>query len=130
MEIVTEEYLWYVARARVVSLLVLLVLGCLKWKKVLVSAGMLWTGFMTGVLTVSAVIQLGMKGVLLCLAGLFPHMICYGLAYGVLLLFLYRYPHRQWNGAKTIFVGFLMFLGIVLEAYLNPILLKMIIRMI
>ena len=96
----------------------------------LVGVGMLWTGFLLGVLTVSAVIQLGIKGILLCTVGLFPHMICYGLAYGVLLLFLYRYPHRQWNGAKTIFVGFLMFLGIVLEAYLNPILLKMIIRMI
>lgn len=130
VKIVTEEYMWYVARARVLPLLLLCVLGCLRWKKAIVSVVVLWIGFLMGILTVSSVIQLGIKGILFCLAGLFPHIICYGLAYGMFILHLYCYPTRRWNGAKTIFVVLMMFLGIILETYLSPILIRIMVKMI
>lgn len=127
-EIIAEDYLWYVARLRLIPFLGICILGCLKWKKVMVGTILVWTGFLTGVLTVSAVMQLGIKGVLVCLAGFLPHMIFYGLAYSVLLIFLYRYPQRQWNIQKTIFVIILIFLGIMTETYLNPFLMRSIVR--
>ncbi len=128
MEIVTEEYLWYVVKTRAVPFFVLLLLGCLRWKKTIVSICISWTGFLFGVIIVSAVIQLGIKGILFCLAVGFPHMIFYALAYGMYLLYLYRYPSWHWNGAKTIFVALMMFLGLVLETYLSPIIIKSIVR--
>ena len=126
-EIIPEEYLWYVARIRLTPMLLLFVLSCIKWKKILVSVSLLWTGFLAGVTIVSAVIQLGIKGILFCVAGAFPHMIFYGMTYGIVFAYLYDYPRRQWNGTKTIFMVLLVFLGIVLETYLTPILIKMII---
>ncbi len=128
VEIVAEEYLWYVARARVVPFLLLLLLGCLRWKKTIVSIFISWTGFLFGVVIVSSVIQLGIRGILFCLAGLLPHAIFYILAYGIYLLHLYRYPSQHWNGTKTIFVILMMVLGIVLETYLSPIIIKCIVR--
>lgn len=127
-EIIAEDYLWYVAQLRLVPFLGICILGCLKWKKVLVGTILVWTGFLTGVFTVSAVMQLGIKGILVCLAGLLPHMIFYGVAYSVLLIFLYRYPQRQWNTQKTIFIIILVFLGIMTETYLNPFLMRLVVR--
>lgn len=128
VEIVTEEYLWYVARTRILPLLLLCLLGCLRWKKTLVSICVLWAGFIFGIIIVSSVIQLGIKGILFCVAGMFPHIIFYVLAYGVYLLHLYHYPSRHWNGTKIIFVIFTMFLGIVLETYLSPIIIRSIVQ--
>lgn len=128
VEIVTEEYLWYVARARMAPFLLLCLFGLSRWKKTLVSICIAWAGFLLGIITVSSVIQLGIKGILFCLAGMFPHIIFYVMAYGVYLLHLYHYPSRQWDGTKIVFIALMMFLGIVLETYLNPIIIRSIIR--
>ena len=128
IEIVMEEYLWYVAKARVIPFLVLLLFGCLRWKKTIVSIYISWVGFLFGIIGVSSVLQLGIKGVLFCLTGLFPHMIFYVLAYGMYLLHLYRYPSSHWNSTKTVFVILMMILGIVLETYLSPIIVRSIDR--
>lgn len=126
MEVVTEEYLWYVTQARMIPFIGICVLGCLRWKKIVSVLWVVWTGFLSGIMTVSAIMQLGMKGILLCVAMLIPHMVCYGFAYVMLLLYLFRYPEKQWNMQKTMFVVFMMFLGIILESYVNPILVKLI----
>lgn len=128
INIIVEEYLWYVMQIRVVTFFVICILGCLRWRKIMVSVVVGWTGFLSGVLTVSAVMQLGIKGIFFCLCILFPHTICYGLVYGILLQYLFRYPEKQWNSAKTIFVILTMFLGIILETYINPLIVKMVIR--
>lgn len=127
MEMIMEEYLWYVAQMRVFSLIILCILGCLKWKKILVIVWLSWTGFLGGILMVSAVIQLGIEGLFLCMAGIFPQIICYGLVYGILLLHLYYYPERKWNASKMIFLIITLFMGIILETYISPLLVKWII---
>lgn len=127
-EIVAEKYLGYVLKARVVPLMGLCVLACVRWKKILAGVSVCWTGFLAGVMMVSAVMQLGAKGVLFCMVAMFPHIICYGLAYGILLSYFYRYPKARWNYAKTVFVILVMFIGILLETYLNPLLMKLVIR--
>ncbi len=129
VEIVAEEYLWYVTKARGIPFFLLCMLGCLKWKRALVSACVTWAGFLAGVIVVSSVIQLGIKGILFCLASFFPHMVCYIFAYSVLLLYLYRYPNGKWSSAKTVFVVLMLFLGVVLETYLSPFFIKMVVRM-
>lgn len=129
-DIVAEAYLWYVTKLRVIPLLILCFCKEFRWRKIAVGVGAVWTGFLAGILTVSAVMQLGMKGIFLCIVLMLPHMFFYGLAYGMICVYLYRYPERQWNGAKTIFVILMMFLGLFLETYLNPILVRWVIKII
>lgn len=127
IKMISEEYLWYVFRVRAISFIIVCLLGMLKWKKILVSIFLIWTGFLGGVLMVSAVIQVGIRGILICIAGFMPHMFCYIFAYGMLLVYLYSYPRRQWNMAKTIFVILMLFVGMILETYVNPFFMKWII---
>lgn len=130
MEIVTEDYIWYVMRVRIVPFLGICFLGCTRWKKVLVGGVLGWTGFSGGLLAVSAVMRLGIKGLVVCLVGLFPQACFYILAYAVLLIYLYRYPEGRWNAGKTVFILLDLVIGILLETYVNPVLMKMIIKVI
>ena len=74
-DIVAEEYLWYILRARLVPFCVICILGCMKWKKTVVGLCIGWTGFSGGVVAVSSVISLGMKGILLCIVGMLPQIL-------------------------------------------------------
>lgn len=130
VDIITEKYLWYVAKERILLLALLCVLSCLPWKKLFVSASLLICGFLTGVLTVSAVLQLGIKGILLCFIGILPQGIFYGMAYGMLFTYWFHFPERKWNRVKTIFVILMFMAGIMVETYVNPFLIKLFIRMI
>lgn len=127
-EIIAEDYIRYVLRARLAPILAVSLLGCTKWKKAVVGGTLGWTGFSGGVLAVLAVLHLGMKGLLLCIAGIVPQVFFYVLAYIVLLIYLYHYPKGTWNPAKTVFVTLSLVVGILLETYVNPILMKFIIK--
>lgn len=127
-EIIAEDYIWYVVRARAVPFLAVCFLGCTKWKKVTVGGAISWTGFASGMLAVMAVLRLGMKGLVLCLAGVFPQICVYALAYLVVLFYLYRYPEGRWNTGKTVFVVLAFLTGILLETYVNPVLMKIVIK--
>ncbi len=127
-DIVVEEYWWYILQARVVPFCGVCILGCTKWKKAVVGMWIGWTGFSGGVVAVSAVIALGMKGILLCIAGMFPQIFFYGFAYVILLWYFYTYPNGKWNVKKTTVIGISMAVGMILEVYTNPILIKLVIR--
>lgn len=127
-EIIAEDYIGFVIRVRVIPFLLVCFLGCTKWKKALVGGVLVWTGFTSGMLAVSAVIRLGIKGLVLCMAGIFPQMLFYILAYVVLLLYLYRCPEGRWHIGKTIFIMLSFVIGILLETYVNPILMKIVIK--
>lgn len=126
-EIIEEEYLWYILRARLFPLGLLCVIGCMKWKKALVAGCLVWTGFSGGVIAVSAVISLGIKGILFCAAGMLPQVLFYGFAYVVLLWYFYTYPNGRWNLKKTTVVVVTMAIGIIVEVYVNPLLMKAVI---
>lgn len=125
--LIAEKYVWYVMKSRVTSLIIICILCCMKWKKIFVSLCLLLTGFFTGTFCVAAVLQLGIKGLLLCFAGLFPQMLFYGFLYGILFTHWFYYPERQWNRTKTLFTVVLFVVGILLEVYVNPILVKFVI---
>ncbi len=124
LNIPTEEYLLQILYTRLMPLVLLCIAGRFVWRKVLIVLGMMWTGFLIGVLTVISVISFGIRGILFCLIAFVPHMLFYGLAYGVVIIYYFRYPDRQWNSGKTVFVVLTMFIGMVLESYLTPLLLS------
>lgn len=124
-----KEYLWYVLKARILPMLGMIMLGCLKWKKIITCIVTAWTGFLLGVVMVASMIHMGLKGIVFCLVGMMPHMICYVLAYSVLVLYLFQYPKQRWRVAKSIFIILCMGTGIVLETYLNPVFMRWLIRM-
>ena len=126
--IMIEKYLWYVVKERLLSLIIICILGCLKWKKFFVFFYLLLIGFFLGVFFVASVLQLGIKGILLCFAGLFPQVFCYVITYSILFIYWYRFPIRKWNRAKTVFVTTAFLLGIILEVYVNPIIVKFVIQ--
>ena len=127
-QVVAEKYLWYVVKSRVMILAIVCLLSCIRWKKMLVVSFLLIIGFFGGILTVSATLQLGMKGILLCLAGIFPQGIFYGTMYWILITYWFYYPERQWNRVKILFLTVLFVVGIIVEVYVNPLLVKGIIR--
>ena len=130
MKVIAKEYLWYVVKARLIILAFFCILGCVKWKKVFAIFSVGIIGICFGMLASSAVLQIGVKGIFLCFAGLFPQGIFYGLVYGMLFAYWYGYPQRSWNHTKTVFVVFMFLVGILMETYVNPIIVKGIIRMI
>lgn len=119
-EIIEEEYLWYLFRFRAAPFAGLILAGCTDLKKPAAVLCLLWTGFSAGVLAVAAVLRMGARGMLLCLAGVFPQIFFYIMGYAVILWYFYRYPQAEWNRGKTAFVAVMMAAGLLVEAYINP----------
>lgn len=127
--VIGEKYLWYVIKARTLLLVIICVLACFRWKKLLVILCMSMCGFFAGIMSVTAVIQLGIKGILLCIAGILPQGIFYVMVYSMLFVYWFRYPESRWNKTKLLFVVIMFLAGIILEAYVNPTLVKLVIKM-
>lgn len=126
--LIIEKYLWYVIKARIIILAITCILGCFRGKKLYVFLWLFVCGFFAGIVSVAAVIQLGIKGILLCFVGILPQGIFYVMAYSMIFLYLFRYPKSQWNKAKFVFVVIMFLVGIILETYVNPILVKLVIK--
>lgn len=86
--------------------------------------GMTW-GSMISISTV----RLGLKGVVICVAGVIPQLLFYAPAFGWLLLWIWRHGN---NRKKYFFLAaagfFFLFLGIITEVYINPLILQQILR--
>lgn len=128
IEVIAEEYMAYILRVRLVPLAALVLLGQTKLRKAVVPSCMTWSGFSCGILIVTAIVRLGMKGILLCVIGITPQFLFYALAYIVILLYFYNAPVSRWNYAKTVFVILTLSAGIAMEVYVNPVLMKMFVR--
>ena len=76
----------------------------------------------------SSVLKMGVKGIILCLIALTPHFIFYIAGYMILLWYFFSYPESRWNLSKT--VSFLLFIavGILLECYVNPVIMQMFLK--
>lgn len=123
-EIVAEEYIWYLIRVRTIPFLVLLGLAFTKIRKAASIAFIVWTGFSGGMLLSMAVLGMGIKGSILCIVGILPQFLLYIPAYMVVIWYSYTYPQNKWNAQKSVFVGLAMTVGVILEAYVNPILMQ------
>lgn len=120
MEIKNPDYLLYLLRWRIGPFAAVAFAGFTRIKKAAAVSCLLWTGFSAGVLAVVAVMRMGAAGMLLCLAGLIPQFLFYIAAYAVLLWYLYFFPGTKWNTGKMVFVIVMMLAGILAEAYVNP----------
>ena len=125
-----KDFFIYVIKERILLFAIILLLSCVKWKKVFTAICLSGIGFFFGILSVSSVLQLGMKGLLLVLGGVFPQGIFYGAQYGMLLNYWYEHPLREWNHVKTIFVIMMFVTGMLLETYVNPIIVRWLISLI
>lgn len=124
VEIVAREYILYLARIRILPFLLVLGLSFTKLRKVSALLFLLWTGFSSGMLLSMAILSMGIKGSILCIIGVLPQFLFYIPAYVVVLWFCCSYPGSRWNQQKTIFVVLAMMVGMILEAYVNPLLVK------
>lgn len=122
--VVAQEFIWYLVRVRFVPFLFLLGLAFTKVRKISSIAFLAWTGFSSGMLLSMAVLDKGIKGSLLCLVGIFPQFLLYIPAYMVAIWYGYTYPQNKWNTQKSVFVGLAMVVGVILEAYVNPMLMQ------
>ena len=119
-----QEYLWYLLRLRAVPFLILAALSFTRARKAAVILFLIWTGASGGVLISSAAAELGMKGCLLCVAALFPQFFFFFIAFFVMLWYCYTVPQSHCNRQKTVFAVLTMSLGIIMELYVNPIVVK------
>lgn len=124
VEIIAKEYIWYLLKVRVVPFLLLLVLAFTKIRKLSSIAFLTWTGFSGGMLLSMAVLSMGIKGSILCIIGILPQFLLYIPAYMVVIWYGYTYPQNHWNTQKGIFIGLTMSVGILLELYINPIIMQ------
>lgn len=123
-DVIAREYILYLVRVRILPFLVIFGLSFTKLRKFSAFAFLLWTGFSGGMLLSMAVLGMGIKGSILCIVGILPHFLLYVPAYIVVLWYCWGYPVNRWNQQKTVFVVLTMVMGILLEAYVSPMLMK------
>lgn len=123
-EIASGVYLLYLIRIRIMPFFMLIGLSFTRMRKVSAGAFLAWTGFSCGVILSMAVMEMGIRGILFCVAGVLPQFLVYVPAYVVVLWYCWIYPQNRWNREKTIFVVGAMLAGILLEVYVNPMLVK------
>lgn len=129
MELNSGRFFLYLLRLRVVPIGVLTALMFTRARKAAVWGTICWTGFLGGFLMTMAVFNMGMKGSVLCILAGVPHMFFYFIVYAVVLWYGMVYPQGHWDLSKTVFITGTMLAGIFLEAYLNPVILKLFIKM-
>lgn len=122
--IVIQEFIWYLVKIRFAPFLLLLGLAFTKVRKISTVAFLVWTGFSSGMLLSMAVLDKGIKGSLLCLVGIFPQFLFYIPSYMVVIWYGYTYPENNWNVQKSVFIGLGMVVGVIMEAYVNPIVIQ------
>ncbi len=119
-----EDYLPNVLYVRITPVIILLIVAYSKWNKVVVYCFCAWTGFLSGIYMSLGIAQVGFKGIILCILGIFPHMVFYGISYLIILIFVYKYPKSGWSAIKILVVMMCMVSGVVLEVLINPQILK------
>lgn len=143
-EVSPQSLFFYIIGERVPLLLLLLALT-LTTLGVVGGITMLgWQGFSVGFMLSTAIAKYGVKGMLLVLGGLFPQYICYMPVY-ILYCYLANYlrqrlsKDRMGNGSDRGYIvgawlvaaaGLLLLfvMGIFLESYINPLILKKILK--
>lgn len=128
MDIDTGRFFLYLLRIRIVPIGVLTALMFTRFRKIAVWGTICWTCFLGGFLMTTAVLCMGIKGSLLCVLAGFPHMLFYLIVYAIVLWYGLVYPRGHWDMTKTVFITGTMLAGIFLEAYLNPVIIKLFIE--
>ncbi len=129
LEIDGKKLFRYVGGYRCGQYALLVCCGAVSAAPVLMGLFLFFLGMTWGTMISVSTVRLGLKGVLICVAGVIPQILFYLPAFGWFLLWL-------WNGSSSrkkylFFAGagfFFLLFGIVTEVYLNPLLLQQILR--
>ncbi len=127
-KIIAGEFIFYLIRMRMIPFLLLFCLVFTKLRKLSTVLCAVWTGFSCGMLISTAAIEKGIRGCVVCLGAVFPQILCYIPAYFVVIWYGYTFPKTRWNIQKTLFVCLAMGIGIILELYANPTIMKYVLQ--
>lgn len=126
----SQELLWHVFCNRLTLFLTLLVLGSITRGKLIHAVFVAWSGFAYGYFCVMALCGFGAKGLLLCLLALFPQFLFYVPVYlGLVELSEHCRVHKRFRyllAVLLLLAGLLI--GMLLESYINPIILQKILK--
>lgn len=130
-EIVYEEYFFEVLYLRFQTVLSLWICSKFVPKRIVkVGFAIIICGFWGGI-TAIAILANGLWGILFCLCALFPHTICYVLAYtlwGRETIGYVNTEKRKEDFVATILMIVLIGIGCFLEAYISPVLIDTVIK--
>lgn len=120
------ELLWTVGRRRLFLFGCLLLFGMLVRGRLIHFLFLAWSGFAFGYFCVLALGGFGAKGLLLCVTALFPQFFVYVPVYLALAtLCMQRRKHAIWQKTLAVLLLFSVWcVGILLESYINPIILQ------
>ena len=123
-KIVYEQYLFYIAMERMGMLLLVIFVGQVYWKQIYAGLMTVIIGITFGSIISMAGYGMGFKGIVLCVIGMFPHMIFYGISYWILICHWMSGKVKRWRKSKVLGTLLFMSMGILSEVYVNPFLLK------
>lgn len=118
------SYLPYLLRLRLMPVIALAVSSFTRLRKAAAIFFLMWTGFTGGIALSLSADALGLKGSLLCAVSVLPQFLFYVPACVILLWYCLSAPRTQWNRQKTVFLVITMTVGILLELYINPALVR------
>ena len=130
------KFFEYLLFARAGMPLLLIFLGITILGTIAVAVLLLWYGFLAGILLTAALFQMGIRGVGYLLVGMFPQMLVYVPVTAALLLIVCQMSQKFWRPREQTvkrylryflqcFTLFALYLwGILLESYINPVILK------
>ncbi len=132
MEYSSLDLLGYILKSRLSILIFLWLMGLTVIGSMTVLLFSLWVGFSFGLILTMAVLKLGMAGILLCIISMMPQYLVYFPAFLFGLLRIYEMSRtKKWSGAYAGMFGItlvLVLIGALLESYVNPLLLKMLLK--
>lgn len=124
-----EKLFLYIGGYRISQYLAVVCAGFLPLAPAILTGLIFLTGMLWGTMAGISVIQLGGKGLMICVAGLFPQILFYIPAFGWVILWT---SCGGSNRKKYVFLAalglFFLFFGVACEAALNPGLVRQILR--
>ena len=126
----------YLLKGRSVSLFFVWILGSSFLGRILIYLVLLWSGFSVGIYATAGLMKRGISGLGFCIAAVFPQMLFYIPAFAMVLIQAFVLSEKKEMGKERIlkygvilFVSFLLlFLGVLMESYVNPAILKKILK--
>lgn len=129
LEIDSRKLFRYVGGYRCSQYVFLVCCGAVSFAPVLLGILLFLFGMSWGTMISVSTVRLGLKGVVICAAGVIPQILFYLPAFGWLLLWVQRGGNSR---KKYLFLTgaglFFLLFGVVTEVYLNPLLLQQILR--
>lgn len=130
-DIIPGDLFWYLIPSRVLPVILLILIAQVgRLRKAAVIFILVWTCFLSGIFFTAAVMRMGSSGILFCIISVLPHIIFYAAGYGILLRCVFLYPNVRWNATKMFAIILTISAGMILECYINPIFLKIFVKMI